>query len=143
MFGCRRDGRQSFRQQTCRAIQDCSSSISKVHVQLAEIMEIVKERELSKVQQLRVGGIIDRVGGTGFSLIEGLHLSGAWTANSTSAALEYFRSYNVFERPLTHRYFSSFNEVNASGLVLPCDAWTLFDSVGIDNYINLTGWVNS
>eukprot|EP00434_Breviolum_minutum_P026000 symbB.v1.2.022982.t1/scaffold2075.1/size90314/3 len=105
-------------------------------------MEIFKEQELSKVQQLRVGGIIDRVGGTGFSLIEGLHLSGAWTANSTSAALEYFRSYNVFERPLTHRYFSSFNEVNASGLVLPCDAWTLFDSVGIDNYINLTGDVD-
>ena len=79
-----------------------------MHVQLAEYMEIVKEQELSKVQQLRVGGIIDTVGGTGFSLIEGLHLSGAWTANSTSAALEYFRSYNVFERPLTPQVLLKF-----------------------------------
>ena len=114
-----------------------------MHVELGEYMDVVKEEELSKVQQLRVGGIIDMVGGTGYSLIEGLHHSGAWTANSTSAALEYFRSYNVFERPLTHTYFSSFNEVNASGLVLPCDAWTTHETIGIDNYINLTGWVNS
>eukprot|EP00438_Fugacium_kawagutii_P032124 Skav200603 [mRNA] locus=scaffold879:46372:48502:- [translate_table: standard] len=122
---------------------DCTeiaNRASRIHVMLAARLE-GNEVELAEVQRSRVGGMIDVVSTVGVDLQESLHYSQAWNANSDarSAGLEYFRTYDAQARPSTVEYFSRIQDVNDSGLLLPCAAFGSYSPHILQNYLTATG----
>ena len=123
--------------------QSCTGKATRHHVAIGLHVSSTKNSTMlhyTRVQRLRMGGMLEDLGSVGFVSQTGLQISSftLQKALDTSAPLflDDFRNYDArYHEP--QRFFRRLDEIDEN-LLIPCNAWNLMISEGLAQYVAAT-----